>query len=78
MFLDGLILHGMAELLTIPEAASRIKKTPATLYAAISRGDLLSSDQYGRKLVTVKELARYCRQTKIGRPKNGTRKAGAK
>lgn len=64
-----------AELLTIPQAAKRIRKTPAALYAAIDRGDLKSTEKYGKKLVEVGELQRYRRQTKIGRPKNGNGKA---
>lgn len=63
------------ELLTIPDAAKRIRKTPAALYAAIDRGDLKSTEKYGKKLVEATELQRYRRHTKIGRPKNGNGKA---
>ena len=62
------------ELLTIPEAANKIRKTPATIYAAISRGDLPTVEKFGRKLVKARDLQRYCEQTKIGRPKSGSKK----
>ena len=62
------------EPLTIPDAARRIKRTPAALYAAIERGDLIVTEKFGRKLVDLAELRRYRRSTKIGRPKNGSKK----
>lgn len=64
-----------AEPLTIPDAAKRIHRTPAALYAAIDRGDLIAIEKFGRKLVEPAELRRYRRLTKIGRPKNGSKKA---
>ena len=60
--------------LTIPDAAKRIHRTPAALYAAIERGDLAAIKKFGRKLVEVTELRRYQKATKIGRPKNGDKK----
>ena len=63
------------DMLTIPKAASKINKTPATLYAAIKRGDLLAIEKFGRKLVKVRDLERYCQRTKIGRPKNGNKRS---
>lgn len=62
------------EPLTVPDAAKKIKKTPAALYAAITRGDLTATEKYGRLLVDPDELKRYKRVTKIGRPKNGGKK----
>jgi hypothetical protein len=66
------------ELLTIPEAARRINKTPASLYAAIDRGALLTVEKFGRKLVKSRDLERYCQQTKIGRLKNGSKSKSRK
>jgi hypothetical protein len=57
--------------LTVPEAAKRIHRTPAALYAAIKRGDLRATEEYGRKLIAINELRRYKRDTKTGRPQNG-------
>lgn len=59
------------EPLTVPQAAKKIKRTPAALYAAIVRGDLVATEKYGLKLIDPEELKRYKRETKIGRPKNG-------
>lgn len=64
----------MPEPLTIPDAAKRIQRTPAALYAAIERGDLRVIEKFGRKLVDLAELHRYRRSTRIGRPKNGGKK----
>lgn len=63
-----------ADLLTIPEAAKKAKRTPAALYAAIARGDLVATRKFGLKLVELIELSRYRQETKIGRPRNGKAK----
>jgi hypothetical protein len=63
------------EPLTIPDAAKRVRMTAAALYAAIKQGDLRVTEKFGRKLVEIPELRRWRRQAKIGRPKNGNKKA---
>jgi len=59
----------MDDRLTIPAAAKRIKRTPAALYAAASSGHLETSEVFGRLVVSLGELLRYKRETKVGRPK---------
>lgn len=68
----------MEELLTIPEAAKRIRRTPAALYKAISQGNLVSVEKFGRQLVALKEVKRYKKETRTGRPRNGARPARKK
>lgn len=65
-----------SELLTVPKAAKRIRRTPAALYAAIERGDLECVRMFDKILVEPAALLAYRKSTKIGRPKNGNRKAG--
>ena len=65
-----------SELLTVPQAAKQIGKTPAALYAAIDRGDLPHVRRYERILIRPAVLRMYQANVKIGRPKNGNKKAG--
>ena len=63
----------MNDTLTIPEAAKRIKRTPAALYDAARKGNLETSEAFGVRLVTLAEALRYKRETKVGRKANGTK-----
>ncbi len=63
----------METIITIPEAAKKIRRTPAALYDAIKRGDLAYEVKYGRVVVTVEEVMRYKRDTKSG-PRNGSKR----
>ena len=63
--------------LTVPAAAKRLGLTPAALYAAISSKRLTASTLLGRVVIERKELTRYRRETKIGRP-NGRKRARKK
>lgn len=67
-------LMRLTESLTVPDAAKKLRRTPAALYAAMHRGDLKYIEKFGRLLVEPDELRRYQRATKIGRPKNGHKK----
>ena len=65
----------MDERMTIPMAAKLINRTPAALYTAAKNGQLETSEEYGRMLVTLKETMRYQRETKVGRkPESNGRK----
>ncbi len=66
----------MDDNLSIPKAAKRVRLTPAALYAAATRGDLQTTEAYGRIVVSLAEVLRYKRETKVGRrPKPNGRKA---
>lgn len=67
---EGFLIEyaGMDDNVSIPVAARRIKRTPAALYTAATKGRLKTSeDVFGRILVSMAEALRYKKETKMGR-----------
>jgi excisionase family DNA binding protein len=46
-------------LITVQEAAARLKVTSKAIYYALTEGNLTRHEQYGRILVDEEEVARY-------------------
>ncbi len=60
----------MKDLMTVKEAAKKVRRTPAALYDAVRRGDLAYEVAYGRVVVSMTAVRAYVYAAKSG-PRNG-------